>query len=303
MTSRPRYFQIADISIEVNSDLPIRSDTFDPKFETFRIEQPGKDLVRIFHHFEHPEIDFQSLGDPAYQKAPWAIYPRDNGWLYLGTLPDNFKESFWKVALFNHDHSVGHIYHLTTDGLAAEGLHALTGFPTDQIWLARLLADRRGCYIHSAGAIINGKGFLFVGHSEAGKSTTTQMLLDAKYRGNQKPLDIEILCDDRNIVRYDSHGWEVYGSWSHGDVPIVSANASPLNAICFLEQAPKNELILLTDHQKIFRRLMACVIKPFVDGDWWHKTINVIVQLANEVPCYAMRFDKSGRILREILRI
>jgi len=78
------------------------------------------------------------------------------------------------------------------------GLSSLTRFATDQILIARLLADRQGCYLHSAGAIINGAGMLFVGHSDAGKSTITRLLMDA---GGAGDIQVEILCDDRNIVR------------------------------------------------------------------------------------------------------
>ena len=79
---------------------------------------------------------------------------------------------------------------MKTRGEAA-GWSSLSLFPTDQILVARWLADRQGCYLHSAGAILDGKGLLFVGHSDAGKTTTVRMLQD----------QAEILCDDRNIVR------------------------------------------------------------------------------------------------------
>lgn len=293
------YYQIADISIAVHSDLPIRQSTFAPKFEIFRVEEPGDDLVEIHHHFGLPEMDLESFGEPVYRKPPWAIIPRDDGWLYLGVLPEDFEDPLWKVAFFNHDHSVGHVYHTSDAGFVNGNLHALTGFPTDQIWLARLLADRGGVFIHSAGAILNGKGFLFVGHSEAGKSTTTQMLLDVKNQ-DSPGLDVEILCDDRNIIRRQTGGWQVYGSWSHGDIPNVSANAAPLHAICFLEQAFENNLIPISNHQESFRKLLSCVIKPFVTANWWHNTLDVVDQLTREVPCYKMCFDKSGKIINNL---
>ena len=296
------YYKIANISIVVHSDLPIRPNTFAPKFEIFRVEEPGDDLVEIHHHFELPEIDLESVGTPIYQKAPWAIYPTAEGWLYLGILPEDFEDPLWKVAFFNHDHSVSHVYHTSDAGFLNGNLHALTGFPTDQIWLARLLADRGAVFIHSAGAILNGKGFLFVGHSEAGKSTTTQMLLDANQK-EASDLDAEILCDDRNIIRREPEGWQVYGSWSHGDIPNVSANTAPLHAICFLEQAQENRLIPLTNRQEALPRLLACVIKPFVTRDWWHQTLDVVEKLSTDVACYRMRFDKSGEIVNELSKI
>ena len=80
----------------------------------------------------------------------------------------------------------------------------------------------------------------------------------------------------------------------------MSPASAPLKAICFLEQADENTLTPLTDPKEIRRRLLACVIKPFVSADWWNKTLDLIEQIAGEVPCYIMRFDKSGAIVEEL---
>jgi len=297
------FYQIAGLSIAVHSDLPIKPGTFAPKFVTFQIDKPGDELVHLHHHFELPEIDLQSLGAPIYHKTPWAIYPYDSGWLYLGILPEDFKANLWKVAIFNVDHSIGHIYHPSAENFISGNVGSLTGFPTDQIWLARLLAERNAFYIHSASAIINGKGILFVGHSEAGKSTTTQMLLDAKKADLKSKLDIEVLCDDRNILRLMPVGWQVYGSWSHGDIPIVSENFAPAHAMCFLEQAKENALIPISDRQEIIHRLLACVIKPFETTDWWERIIDLSSHLSSNIPCFTMQFDRSGSIIKELISI
>ena len=35
----------------------------------------------------------------------------------------------------------------------------------------------------------------------------------------------------------------------------------------------------------------------------WHKTLDLIEELANESPCYVIRFDKSGEIVEELVRL
>ncbi|MBC8446556.1 MAG: hypothetical protein H8D78_02290 [Chloroflexi bacterium] len=95
----------------------------------------------------------------------------------------------------------------------------------------------------------------------------------------------------------------MYGTWSHGEWPVVSANSAPLRAILFLEQAPENRLLPLDDRQEIVRRLLACLIKPFVTADWWEKTLDLVEQMARELPCYVLRFDKSGAIVEELVRL
>jgi hypothetical protein len=289
----------------VESDLPFSETTFTRQIELFRVDGPGNDTVTIHHHFELPDLKEQDLGKELYRKTPWVIYQQGEDWLYLGILPESGSSPFWKFVRFNQEHTYADIYSDSNDSWRAGNLHSLTLFPTDQILIGRLLNDRKGCYLHSAGAILAGEGLIFVGHSETGKSTTTRLLMEygsvADHGG--MPTKVEILCDDRNIVRKHEGGWLVYGSWSHGDIPDVSPAFAPLRAICFIEQASENNLIPLTDQRNIRRRLLACVIKPFVTSTWWQKTLDIIEQMASELPCYIMHFDKSGAIVQELVSL
>jgi hypothetical protein len=159
-------------------------------------------------------------------------------------------------------------------------------FPSDQILLARALADRQACFFHAAGMVINGKGLLFVGHSEAGKTTAAKMLMKHG----------EVLCDDRIIVRRRPEGLRIHGTWSHGDLAEVSAASAPLSAILFLEKADANRLVPVTKHGETAQLLVQYVVKSLVTADWWEKILALIENIAGEVPAYRLRFDKSGRI-------
>ena len=267
-----RYFRVAGITLQVDSDLPIDDQTFNEKFKAFRVNGPGDDTVMIRHHFELPSLTGKELGQELYRRPPWAIYRRNGSFIYLGISPIADNPTLHRVATFNREHTRARIYNNREDLWRKGGLHSLTMFPSDQILVARLLADRQGFYVHSAGAIIDYAGVLFVGHSEAGKSTTTRLLMEAG-KGDMR---IEILCDDRNIVRRGKDGWRVFGTWSHGDVPVVSGADAPLRAICFLEKANENALTPLTNRGEIARRLLACVIRPFVTQDWWEKTLDLV---------------------------
>ncbi|HOX36197.1 MAG TPA: radical SAM protein [Methanoregulaceae archaeon] len=291
-----RYFRIGGITVQVDSDLPLSDSTFHPKFSTFRADGPGADTVRIHHHFTIPDLPEEQRGEELYRKPPWAIYRKGRSWIYAGIPTDGTVSPVHRLAVFSQDHSSGHIYSNPEwiESFLKGGVISLTLFPTDQILLARLLADRNGFFLHSCGAVMDEKGLLFVGHSEAGKSTTARMIMAS---------NAEILCDDRNIVRREDDGWKVYGTWSHGDVPDVSSRSAPLHAILFIEKSEKNRIIRMDDRREIVHRLLATVIRPFVTNDWWEKTLTVVEQLAREVPCYRMQFDKSGKIVDELKRL
>jgi hypothetical protein len=211
--------------------------------------------------------------------------------MYLGISPTPGNPDLHRVAVFDDGHSRWSIYNPNEEGFRRGGLYSLTLFPSDQILLARLLPDRQACFLHAAGMAINGQGLLFVGHSEAGKSTMVTMLRE----------EGDILCDDRMIVRRWPDRFRVHGSWSHGDVPQVSAADAPLRAILLLEKAGTNHLELLEDRKEIVRRLPFFLIKPVVTADWWEKVLGLVETMAREVPVYRLRFDRSGGV-KDVLR-
>jgi len=291
-----RYYQIAGITVQVESDLPFSDSTFHKKFAAFRADGPGVDTVVIRHHFELPDMDDSAPREEVHREPPWAVYRQAGAWVYEGISSDSADTCVDRVAVFNADHTRGELYHgeIHERSWQKGGLGSLSMLPTDQIWLARLVADRQGCLLHSGGLSIDGQGFIFVGHSDAGKSTTMELV--RRGLGTRA----EILCDDRNIVRRWPEGFRVHGTWSHGEVSSVSSGSAPLRAILFLEQHERNELIGLEDRREIWPRLLATLIKGVVTADWWRKEMDVLERMVDEVPCYLMRFDRSGAIVPEL---
>jgi hypothetical protein len=284
-------YQIGGISIWIRTDSPVEKDIFEARFEKFTASESGsRDLVIIDHHFSLPTLPDLDIGTKIYDTPPWVIYCNDDSWIYKGVVRDSQKTSIYKIGIFNQAHTIGRIYTEGEKVLNTPGWDSLTLFPSDQILLARLFADRQGCIFHAAGMIIDEQGFLFAGHSGAGKSTLATMLREHG----------EILCDDRIIVRRWPDGFKVHGTWSHGDVPDVSPNSAPLRAIFLLEQASHNRLVPVEDRKEIVRRLPFLIVKPLVTADWWEKTLDLVGQIAREVPVYRLQFDRSGRVIETI---
>jgi hypothetical protein len=83
-------------------------------------------------------------------------------------------------------------------------------------------------------------------------------------------------------------------------VPLVSAAQAPLRALVFLRQDERNELVPLSDRADVSRRLLPCIINPFITADWWQRTFDVVERLVSTVPACEMRFDRSGAIVPHI---
>lgn len=284
-----RYYQIGGITIQVDSDIPFQERTFDPKFDLFYRTDPGKDAVVLHHHFILPDLKGVDTGEVVYQKPPWIIHRNDEGYIYFMVASGNTEPHM--ISFFNHDHTSGHIYSKSARAFREGQLHSLTMYPTDQILLVPLLADRRGFIMHAAGMVIDGHGILFVGHSEAGKSTTVTMLREMG----------EILCDDRIIVRKQPDGFHIYGTWSHGTVSEISPGFAPLRAIMLLEKSSENLIIPMDNRNEVTRLFPRYIIKTIISPDWWLKTLDTLDQLVREVPVYRLRLDKSGKV-RDVIR-
>lgn len=299
------YFQIAGITVGVESDLDFDVVAFKQELTQFAVADRGDDNVTIRHFFQLPDLTGWDLGKEIYRKAPWAIWRNGDRWYYIGISAEPDDPQLHRVAVFNADHTHATVYSMPyhENLIRDEGFHSLSLLPTDQIWLIPLLADRNAALLHSAGVILNGQGLLFAGRSEAGKSTTVTMLQNLQDIENSSESSVEILCDDRNIARRWDAGWRLHGTWSHGDIADVSPGSAPLRAVLFLEQASFNDIVPITNRKEIWHRLLPTLIKPMVTAEWWQKELDVLEQLVNQVPCYTMHFDTRGDIVRKLVEL
>ena len=293
-----RYFQIAGLTVCLDSELDLHKEKFNPAILQFEVNQPGDEKVFLNQSFSIPKIKIEKLGKLLINKQPWAIYEdKDNGIInYLGILSSQPEGPLWCFAEFNQDYSVGKIYsnpEIITQ-LSTYGWHSLTLFPSDRFWLAQLLAHRQGLMFHSAGAILNGKGLLFLGRSEAGKTTTTRQLMKAAEDHN---LQTTILCDETNIVRYTDNGFWLHGTWSHGEEERVSPTCAPLESIFMLTQGQSNWIEPLTEQNQRMKIILETIYRPLMTQSWWGKQFDVIEKVLKDIPIYIMHFDKSGDII------
>jgi hypothetical protein len=279
------FFKNGDVSIQVEADIPIPEQTFHENLLKFRVKEPGRDRIRLRHHFSLPAHPEASPGIPVYRNAPWEIYRRGSTWTYLW-IPDHANSLPRRAAFFNEEHTYGEIYSPDASQFCTGGIPTLTLFPTDQIILSRIFAARRGILFHASGMVINEHGFIFVGHSGAGKSTIVSLLQN----------EGEILSDDRVIIRRMKNQYNLFGSWSWGTVAQVSPASAPLKMICILEQSRFNRLVPVTDRWEIFQKLLPFVVKPLATADWWDDTLSLLEHLITTIPVFRMQFDLSGKI-------
>ncbi|MBN1998783.1 hypothetical protein JW935_14585 [candidate division KSB1 bacterium] len=294
MTEDRRYFKIGGITIKVDAEIPLSGATFSPNIAVFETGSPDKEMIHIRHHFGLPNLNDDQLGQKVFERQDLSIYRNVDGWIFSCSILDKNSIPLRQTAFVDPTYSRIDVYNERDDNFKNGDIPLLSFHQTDQLFITRVLAERCGCMFHASGVDLDGAGFLFVGHSEAGKSTMIKML-------NGK---VKILCDDRIIVRKAQDEFRIYGTWHHGEIPVVSPHSAPLKAILLLEKSSHNRILPFTNTTELIGRLSACTIraiKPLGTSDWWAKTLAVLDDLVSNVPCRILEFDKSGEVV-DLLR-
>ncbi|MDA3917427.1 MAG: hypothetical protein PF690_10685 [Deltaproteobacteria bacterium] len=297
MNSHTKYFKIGGFTIEVNSELPFKSDTFHPKIKQFEIDNPEKINIVINHHFKDKISAHGLIKDRIYYKKPLAIFKNKDSLIYEWINDYSPYRACHRKIITNIEHTKFDTYNdrqLTNSFLQGQ-LTEISLLPTDQIFLCRALAYSRnqGCIMHSMGLIHNNNGYLFLGHSEAGKSTMARIMKDYS----------TILCDDRNIIRKYNKNYILSGTWRHSDFTEISSSSAKLKAIFFLNQSATNQIERITDNKICFKKLLSCLTKSVTTDAWWDLSIDFLDTLSRSVECWDLKFDKSGKIREHITNL
>ncbi|MBN2119699.1 MAG: hypothetical protein JW734_01410 [Candidatus Omnitrophica bacterium] len=189
------------------------------------------------------------------------------------------------TAVFDKVFTSGSIY--LDDRDSNDGYNFPLEYPLGEILMINLLSKGKGIILHSCGVSYKNKGFLFVGSSGAGKSTIAKLWKDKE--------GVDILNDDRIIVRKDKQGFWMYGTPWYGDVKACSSGKVPLEKIFFLRHAAENSLKALKEIEAV-SRLFVCSFPPFWDKQGTDFTLDFCGCLAGAVSCHDFGFlpDQSS---------
>lgn len=153
--------------------------------------------------------------------------------------------------------------------------------PVLELLMINYLAQQRGTIIHSCGIKHRDRGILFIGESGAGKSTLTRIWNQAG--------DVEILSDDRTIVRKKDGAYWIYGTPWHGEAKFGSPRSVKLDRIYFIQHGAANSARLIKGAGPV-QNLLTCSFPPYWDTEGMEFTIDLFSDLTAAVPCYELCF-------------
>jgi len=214
------------------------------------------------------------------------------------------------------------------------------GYPLDELLIMHRLTQEKAIELHGCGIVrANGAGNLFVGHSGAGKSTTTRLWTEVE--------DVEILSDDRIIVRRHElgdaepegttaktlfgaadagdgkgilrlrdcsasrtnhsaqddkkkSGMRMYGTPWHGEAMYASPGSAPLARIFILEHGQGNVITPLSPSQAV-AELFARSFVPFHRHEYVASALTFLQEVVDAVPVYRYAFEPDQRAVDTIL--
>jgi hypothetical protein len=186
-------------------------------------------------------------------------------------------------------------------------------YPLDELVVMHRLGRERGVEVHAAGIRdAEGNGYLFLGHSGAGKSTTTRLW-------NQQS-GMTILSDDRIILRQhlgldgQAEVW-MYGTPWHGEAAFAAPERARIERLFVIEHAargeyapehapknaPENRITPIHGTMAV-GEIMARSFLPFHDAVALENTMSFLQEMVLILPCYRLRFRPDSTAVEAVQR-
>ena len=262
--------RIGDVPIAVESDARLPDWEILPAYRPFITDDKGDVVLGL-----HSGIPDTPTGKKVFDSSP------------IWTLHHHNHTSVFKI--FNHFAGLKRVLVLPPDLKRADLYfeekydHFLSPFagPAMELLMINYLARAGGVILHACSIERQGKGYLFAGQSGAGKSTLATLWDQQK--------GVEVLSDDRTIVRKQDGQFRIYGTPWHGDATFGSARGVKLERIFFLGHGRKNAVADLQGAGAMLQFLQ-CSFPPYWDAPGMESAMEIFEELATRVTCHELAF-------------
>lgn len=185
------------------------------------------------------------------------------------------------LLLFDPDTAAGRIYLLNEGPECFRPLHRLLW-----MYLAQVLGEKKACFMHSAALVKDGKGFLFLGDSGAGKSALAKM--------SDGPV---VFSDDSPILSKQSGDYLVFSSPYHQMNSTGKLNGPAIGMVAkvegvyFLTKADRlylDEILMEEAVSRIIKRHI--LFLPYLSGRAKSILFDLILELCHRLTVHNLHF-------------
>ena len=195
-----------------------------------------------------------------------------------------------QIGLFSENFLAGDIFNriktFSPDG-SNFPLEGLMG----EFFVINLLGTGLGLCVHACGVIDNGKGMIFAGFGDAGKSTTAEL-----WKGTP---GVRVINDDRIIIRKMNGRFRMYGTPWHGIGGDALPLSAPLEKVFILKQSSSNQVKGLNPVEGA-SQLLARSFPPYWDKAGMDYSLGLLSELCQSVPCYELGFVPDTSVVEYV---
>ncbi len=158
-------------------------------------------------------------------------------------------------------------------------------YPLEDLLFRHVMADYAALLVHACGVSWRDQGYLFVGSSGAGKSTTARLWRAA---------GATILNDDRIVMEAGGDGVLIHPTPWFGEHPEVGGGATPLRTIYLLRQGDAVSFEPLRPAAAA-ALVLAKSFPPLWDAERMDRTLATLGRVCQRVPCGWLTIPRDMR--------
>lgn len=280
MNQARKQLEIAGVTLSIHSkDLQWDFEA-DSRYRSFEVSSEKKD-VQVSVHWQPARTE--DLGDevfsardiPSRYPPNWRLYRSSaGGWsleVNASAHPDLFRR---RMAVFQPDFRRGDVYvDLTRRDLSLYPYPLET--PMDRVLFVHVVTHGLGVMLHACGVVQDGKGTIFAGPSNAGKTTLARLWTEYS--------EATILGDECLILRKRDNRFWVYGTPWVGEAEAFSPLGVPVERIFFIYHAPQNMLATTSPARAVEQLLAQSILTPH-DSYAVEYGLDFCLDLVTEIP-------------------
>ncbi|MDD5129960.1 MAG: hypothetical protein PHS66_02765 [Candidatus Omnitrophica bacterium] len=281
MVKRKICFKIGGIKFSLESQNSLSKLENIHMLKRFIVGSMSRPDIRLVIKCRDVDKKFLSLNNSQkiFDGYYWGLHQAENKKILLFSAPEiKYLPQPYHAAVFNKNFSYGEIFDRNRLGKTPEinPLLPLMG----PILVSSLLYTKNAVLFHSCGVVDKGVGFIFLGHSGYGKTTTANLWIKS---------GAMLLNDDKVIIRKINKKFWIFGTPWFGKFRNVSPSGAPLKGIFFLKHGKANKATRVSSSQAV-SLLISRSHAPLWDNCAYQKSIDLCGQIVKNIPCYELEF-------------
>jgi hypothetical protein len=282
-------FRIGDVSVLVRGNCE-RDVVFDDRLARFQIEPTRGDVnISVKWVDGLKSFDARPLFDSG---SVWRVFEHGNSLVFDFTTPALGADPYRRLTI-SRDFGDGELLlnSALLDGQRDEFYPF--EYPLDELLMTHVLAVNGAVELHGCGLVDSERGgYLFVGHSGAGKSTMMRLWRSLR--------NVRVLSDDRVVLRRTNEDLWIYGTPWHGEPGLDDQEKSRINAIFVLEHGTANEIVPLSPAQAVGELFARCFV-PMYDRECLRGQLKFLHEVTESLPCFRFSFVPDASALEKVL--